>query len=39
MIARYPAAETPWIMMRLNLLRLWAGVRMWVIGQGFARAY
>lgn len=38
-IARYPVTETPWIMMRLNLLRLWAGVRSWFIGHGFASAY
>lgn len=38
-IARYPVTETPWIMMRLNLLRLFASVRMWFVGNGFASAY
>lgn len=26
-IARYPATETPWIMIQLNLLRLFAWIR------------
>jgi hypothetical protein len=38
-IARFPATETPWIMIRLNLLRLLASVRMWFVGHGFASAY
>lgn len=37
-MARYPATEMPWIMMRLNLLRLWAGLRMWFVGNGLVRA-
>lgn len=38
-IARYPVTETPWIMMRLNLLRLLVSVRIWFVGHGFASAY
>lgn len=38
-LARYPVTATPWIMMRLNLLRLLASVRIWFVGHGFASAY
>lgn len=33
-IARYPATETPWIMIHLNLLRLAATVRFWFNARG-----
>lgn len=33
-IARYPATETPWIMIHLNLLRLVATVRFWFNARG-----
>lgn len=29
-MARHPVTETPWIMMRLNFLRLVANVRFWI---------
>lgn len=39
-IASYPVIETPWIMIRLNLLRLAATVRFWFNARrgGFATA-
>lgn len=38
-IARYPVTETPWIMIRLNLLRLFANARIWLSGRAFAAAH
>jgi hypothetical protein len=39
-IARYPAIETPWIMIQLNLLRFIAAVRCWIFArrQGFVHS-